>query len=125
MNRNTLQLNFAGAQNSVYIVRDGELTELKAENVSMGDPAYFDHVFSNQSMQLKKGDWIYLFTDGYADQKGGPNNKKFYYQPFKEMITGMSHLSGTEQKLNSEKKFYAWKGKYEQLDDVLIMGVKI
>lgn len=122
---NTLQLNFAGAQNSVYIVRDGELTELKAENVSMGDPAYFDHVFLNQSMQLKKGDWVYLFTDGYADQKGGPNNKKFYYQPFKEMIIGMNNLSGKEQKLNSEKLFYAWKGENEQLDDVLIIGVKI
>ncbi|MBL7892418.1 MAG: SpoIIE family protein phosphatase, partial [Bacteroidia bacterium] len=122
---NTLQLNFAGAQNSVYIVRNGELTELKAENVSMGDPAYFDHVFLNQSMQLKKGDWVYLFTDGYADQKGGPNNKKFYYQPFKEMIIGMNNLSGKEQKLNSEKLFYAWKGENEQLDDVLIIGVKI
>ncbi|MBI2271300.1 MAG: tetratricopeptide repeat protein [Bacteroidetes bacterium] len=122
---NTLQLTFAGAQNSVYIVRKRELTELKAENVSMGDPVYFDHIFSGQVVQLNKGDWVYLFTDGYADQKGGPNNKKFYYQPFKEMITGMNDLNGTQQKKNLEDVFYKWKERNEQVDDVLVIGIKI
>ena len=122
---NTLQLNYAGAQNSAYIVRGKQLTELKAEGISMGDPAYSDHVFSGQNMELKKGDWLYLFTDGYVDQKGGPNNKKFYYQPFKDLLAGISDLSGTEQKQKLENLFQEWKGENEQLDDVLIIGVKI
>lgn len=122
---NTLQLNFAGAQNPAYIVRDKHLTEFKGEHVSMGDPAFVNHVFCSHQMELKRGDWLYLITDGYADQKGGPNNKKFYYQPLKDLITGISDLSGVQQKQKLEDVFNEWKGKGEQLDDVLIIGVKI
>jgi serine phosphatase RsbU (regulator of sigma subunit)/tetratricopeptide (TPR) repeat protein len=122
---NTLHLNFAGAQNSLYIVRNKQLTELKADQVSIGDPASVDHVFSPQNMQLCKGDWVYLFTDGYADQKGGPYNKKFYYLPFQDMIKEVSDLSGQEQRQKMDLMFHQWKGRNEQLDDVLIIAVKI
>jgi serine phosphatase RsbU (regulator of sigma subunit)/tetratricopeptide (TPR) repeat protein len=125
IDRETLQLNFAGVQNPVYVIRDKQLTELKPEHISIGDPAYADHVFSTQSIVLQKGDWLYLFTDGYADQKGGPQNKKLYYQPFRDLLTEMSGLKGEEQKQRLEDHFREWKGKNEQFDDVLILGIKI
>lgn len=122
---NTFELSFAGAQNSVYIVRNNELNELKGESVSMGDAAFANHVFTPHKMQLQKGDWIYWFTDGYADQKGGPKNKKFYYKPFQDLIVQINQLNGAEQKQKLNEVFQNWKGSFEQLDDVLILGIKI
>ena len=66
-----------------------------------------------------------MFTDGYPDQKGGPKNKKFYYQPFKELLSQLNTLSGDEQKGKLENVFKEWKGSREQIDDILILGVKI
>lgn len=121
----TLMMSFSGAQNSVYVVRNNMLTELKSERISIGDPVYLDHIFSSKSIQLQKGDWVYLFTDGFVDQKGGPQNKKFYFQPFQELIKEIHVLPGAVQKERLEKTFHEWKGDAEQIDDVLIFGIKI
>lgn len=121
----TLMLNYCGAQTPIYIVRNKQLTEYKAERVSMGDPTFFEHVFTSQTITLQKGDWIYMFTDGFADQKGGPLNKKYYYQPFKDMLVSLSDKSGVEQKNEIATLFNKWKGANEQLDDVLILGINI
>ena len=68
---------------------------------------------------------LYMFTDGYADQKGGPENKKYFITVLKELLVSISDKSTTEQKEILEKTFSEWKGSNEQMDDVLIIGVRI
>jgi serine phosphatase RsbU (regulator of sigma subunit) len=81
--------------------------------------------FSNHVFQLQKGDSFYLFTDGFADQFGGPSGKKFKYSKLKEKFIEVSHHSLNEQKQLLDKVFEEWKGVYEQLDDVCVIGLRI
>ena len=81
--------------------------------------------FTTHEMQLEKGDQLYLFSDGFADQFGGPKSKKFKYKPFKQLLMQNCQLSMTEQKEILEKTFIAWKGNMEQIDDVTVVGIKI
>ena len=119
------QLQYAGAKNALYIVRRNTLTELKADKYSTGivkDHTTFD--YNNQIYQLQKGDMIYLFSDGFPDQKGGPEKKKFYYQPFKDLLTSISQLPADEQKQQLDHAFTNWMGDGEQIDDILVMGIR-
>ena len=120
----TLTLEYAGANNSLVIIRDGEIIEIKANKQPIGE---FDNrvPFTNHSVQLQKGDCIFLFSDGYADQFGGPKGKKFKLKTLKNLFVSIAHLSPKEQKEKLEKAFYDWKGEIEQLDDVCLIGVKI
>lgn len=78
------------------------------------------------SMKLfQKGDSIYLYTDGYADQFGGPNGKKFKYKQLEDLIIANNHLPLKDQKEILKKRFFEWKGSLEQVDDVCVFGVKI
>ena len=74
---------------------------------------------------LEKGDVIYVFSDGYADQFGGVSGKKFMYKQFRETLLSIQSLSMEEQQLTLDKKIEDWKGSYEQVDDILVIGVKI
>jgi serine phosphatase RsbU (regulator of sigma subunit) len=74
---------------------------------------------------LTQGDSIYIFTDGFADQFGGPKGKKLMYKPFKELLLSIQNMSMDEQKNTLEKHFNDWKGNHEQIDDVCIIGVKL
>jgi serine phosphatase RsbU (regulator of sigma subunit) len=74
---------------------------------------------------LQPGDNIYIFTDGYADQFGGPNGKKFKYHQLVELMESIGNLSVNEQHLKLEKEFSDWKGDLEQVDDVCVIGIKI
>jgi serine phosphatase RsbU (regulator of sigma subunit) len=81
--------------------------------------------FKNNVFQLQKGDTLYLFTDGYADQFGGPRGKKFKYQQFKDTLLSIAHMNVTEQKNILEKTILSWKGELEQIDDILVIGIQI
>ncbi|MBI1769795.1 MAG: SpoIIE family protein phosphatase, partial [Bacteroidetes bacterium] len=81
--------------------------------------------FTHQIVELKKGDTIYIFTDGFADQFGGPKGKKFKYKQLEEKIMESHKLLMEEQKKNLAAVFEKWKGNFEQVDDVLVIGVKI
>jgi len=120
----TLKLEFAGANNPLILIRNGELIETKGNKQPIGD---FEHrvPFTNHEIQLQKGDVIYLFTDGYADQFGGPKGKKFKLKTLKNLLLEVSLLQINEQKAQLETAFNEWKGKIEQLDDVCLIGVKI
>jgi serine phosphatase RsbU (regulator of sigma subunit) len=76
-------------------------------------------------MTLQKGDRLYLFTDGYADQFGGPKGKKFKYRQLEEILISTSHLNLKDQKQALEKEFAAWIGNHEQVDDVCIIGISV
>lgn len=125
INVKTHQLQFAGAHNSLFIIRNQQLIELKADRKGIG---FIDKTgrfrFTNHVFQLKKGDMIYLFTDGYPDQIGGPNRKKFYYRPFKNLLTSLSELNVEEQEQKLEMIHTQWMGKkMDQTDDILVMGI--
>ncbi len=121
-----LQLGFSGAKNPVYIVRDGELIELKGDKKPIGAHEGTDHIsFTNQYMDLQRGDTIYTFSDGYPDQFGGPKGKKFMYGKFKKLLLSIQHLSLAEQKEELNRRFEEWRGELEQIDDVLVIGVRI
>ena len=119
-------LEFAGAHNSIYIVRANELIELKADKMGIGGNKLNEAGFKNQETTLQKGDMIYLFTDGFPDQIGGPNRKKFYYRPFKELLLEISTLQPEEQRKKLNDTHLTWMGeKMDQTDDILIMGIRI
>jgi serine phosphatase RsbU (regulator of sigma subunit) len=81
--------------------------------------------FSVTEIQLQKGDQLYLLSDGFADQFGGVQVKKFKYKPFKELLLKNSEKTMAEQKNILDKTFMEWKGKNEQVDDVTVIGIKI
>jgi tetratricopeptide (TPR) repeat protein len=118
------RLEYAGAHNSLYILRNGVLTEIKADKKTVG-VSRKKIKYMNNSFLLQKDDVLYLFSDGFADQKGGPENKKYFYKPFQELIAGIQHLNMEEQGVEIERVFDVWKGNNEQIDDILVLGVKI
>jgi len=124
LNKSTLELQFAGANNSLYIVRNNEMIEYPAHREPVG-LHYKQTPFTTHTISLQKNDTIYLFTDGYADQFGGENGKKLKYKPFKELLLTISRYPVQEQSAFLNKHFAEWKGEYEQVDDVCIIGVKI
>jgi serine phosphatase RsbU (regulator of sigma subunit) len=122
----TNQLQYAGAHNQVYIIRDEELIEIKANNRTIGfDNRNKAFHYENKTMDLQKGDMIYLFTDGFPDQFGGPLRKKFYYGPFRTLLRSISKLSPKAQCKQLEAALDNWRGgRIEQIDDILIMGIR-
>ena len=120
------QLEYAGARNSLYIIREGRLIEIKADRMSTGIIAKNQEtiVYTNQLHDLQKDDMLYLFSDGFPDQKGGPDKKKFFYQPFKELLISISQLPVNEQKQKLDETITTWMGEGEQVDDILIMGIR-
>jgi serine phosphatase RsbU (regulator of sigma subunit) len=117
-------LSFAGAFNPVYIIRDGQLIEIAGDMMPVGVGAEEELCFTTHLHELSNNDTIYLFTDGFADQFGGSNNRKFKYKPFREMLSGISAMPMQEQKSIIEKTFNEWKGNLQQLDDVLVFGFR-
>lgn len=118
------ELFYSGANNPLYHIRDGKLTEIKADKMPVGINAIDEESFTNHSIDIISDDMIYIFSDGYPDQFGGVYEKKFKYTPLKELLT---EISGKELHLQRdilEKRLYDWKGKNEQVDDILIFGIK-
>ncbi len=124
INFSTKQLQFSGANNPLYIIRENELIEIKGDKQHIGKH-HKESNFTNHVISLKKDDCIYLFSDGYADQFGGPKGKKFMYKQFKNLLLKISHLPLDQQKKVLNDTFENWRGDLEQIDDVCVIGVKI
>ncbi|NOR86016.1 MAG: SpoIIE family protein phosphatase, partial [Bacteroidales bacterium] len=118
-------LQYSGAYNPLYILRQGELIEEKPDRMPIGVHSRDKEPFSNHKIQLQKDDQLYIFTDGYADQFGGPKGKKMNYKRFKNLITKQQSVSNEQQKENLLQAFSDWKGEQDQLDDVLLIGLKV
>ncbi len=118
-------LEFAGANNPLWLLRGKELYEYKADKMPIGSYLETEKPFSSTVIQLQKNDVIYLSTDGYADQFGGPKGKKFKYKPLMELLIKNGGQSMNQQKELLEITFEKWKNKLEQIDDVSIVGVRI
>lgn len=122
---NKMELQFAAANNPLWIIRNSELIEYKPDKIPVG--MYHGELkpFSLQNVKLLKNDIVYTFTDGYADQFGGEKGKKFKYQQLKELLLANTHLSMQEQRKLLDERIDGWKGNLEQVDDILVIGIKI
>lgn len=127
INFEKMELQYAGANNPLYIVRQKQFIEVKPDKLAIGadtDDAAIK-VFTNHVIKLEKGDSVYLFTDGYADQFGGPNGKKFKYKKFQELLIEMQDNTMEEQKHILNYHHELWRGTLEQVDDILVIGIRI
>ena len=123
-NKKTNTITYSAANNTPFIVRDNKIIELPFDKMPVGKGETTDN-FKNYTFDLKKGDNLYLYTDGYADQFGGPNGKKFKYRSLNEMLLTNSKEMVVKQSQLLEKTFMTWKGDLEQVDDVCVIGIKI
>jgi serine phosphatase RsbU (regulator of sigma subunit) len=126
VNYDLMTLEFAGAYNPVVIISDQQVNQIKGNKFPIG--AFFKGVrghFDNHSVEIKKGDMVYVFSDGYADQFGGPDNFKFLTKRFRELLLEIHQMPLKEQQQVLHTTIREWMGNYEQLDDITIIGVKI
>ena len=119
------QLEFAGANNPLYLVRNGELIEVKGDNMPIGIHGGEERRFKNNIIPLQKDDMVYIFSDGYSDQFGGPDGGKFKTKPFKRLFTEISTRPLFQQWVLMEETIENWKGKLDQVDDILVIGIRI
>jgi serine phosphatase RsbU (regulator of sigma subunit) len=142
--KKTQILEFAGAYNPLYIVSTNtlydfdvelipdmisdeglKLYEMKVDRFPIGSFSENQQLYQNHSVKLSKGDTVYLFSDGFADQFGGPQGKKFRYKQFKQLFLSINDKSMDEQKLILETTLTNWKGSIEQIDDVIVIGTRL
>lgn len=124
-NKQSNILNYAGANNSLWYIRNGILTELDPDAQPVGYYGEFEKPFTTRELQLIKGDSIYTFTDGYADQFGGPNGKKFKYKTFKNLLISIQNETMSGQKEILSNTIEQWRGNLEQVDDICVFGVRV
>ncbi|MFN5416888.1 MAG: tetratricopeptide repeat protein [Flavobacteriia bacterium] len=125
INKKNGQIIYSGANNPLYLFSGNELIETKADKFPVG--AYINEEirnFTNKEIVAKFGDTIYLFSDGFADQFGGEKGKKYKYSQFKEALFKAKDLPIEKQKEFLHKEYRNWRGKYEQTDDILVIGIK-
>ncbi|MEO6304732.1 MAG: tetratricopeptide repeat protein, partial [Bacteroidia bacterium] len=119
IDKKTKKITYASANNSPIIVRDGEILELHKDKMPVGKGERED-AFTLNEINIQKGDMLYLYTDGYADQFGGPKGKKYKYKQLNNQLLEINALSPKEQASELLKNFDAWKGQLEQVDDVCV-----
>jgi len=118
------KLQFSGARRPLYLVRDKTLTELTGDRMPLGIYDDGESLFTNKEIEFKKDDIVYLFSDGYVDQLGGPDRKTFKTKKFKELLINICHLPMNEQKEVLETTLEEWRLNIEQIDDILVLGIK-
>jgi ligand-binding sensor domain-containing protein/serine phosphatase RsbU (regulator of sigma subunit) len=118
-------LQFAGARNPMYFVRNNILTEIPADRIDIGSHSTEMQEFTNQELKCEQGDLIYLFSDGFVDQFGGADRKKYKSQKFKDFLLSIHNESLEMQKLLLDREIETWRGNFQQIDDILVMGIKI
>jgi len=124
INTENKKLSYSGANNGLYLIRDGELTQVKPDKQPIGN--YQDaKPFTLHEFDLKKGDVLYTFSDGYPDQFGGPKGKKFMYKNFRNLLLDIHQKPMNEQHSVLVKAFEEWRGAHQQIDDVCVIGVRI
>jgi serine phosphatase RsbU (regulator of sigma subunit) len=143
INYKTLKMQYAGAFNSLVLIRKNisttypvtnnreafygnDLLEIKSDKCPIGSNSDgVADIFMNHTIQLQKDDCVYIYTDGYADQFGGPKGKKFKYNKLKDVLLSLTNLPIDEHYAILDGAFNNWRGNQEQVDDVLVIGIKI
>lgn len=125
-NKKNFTLEFAGAYTPLYVVRRGEVTVYKGDRFPIGMATMDEKKnFTNQPVEIQPGDMIYMCSDGYADQFGSADIKKFKSANVKRVLSEIWHLPMAEQKYRLEKEIMDWKGDLNQVDDIMFIGTKI
>lgn len=121
------QIEYAGAMNPLYIIRNNKVMEVKGNRFSVGTIGLgqISEKFENHIVPFKEGDMVYLFSDGYADQFGGPLGKKFKFRRFRHLLLTINNLPIQKQKSFLEENIENWRGELEQVDDILVIGMKL
>lgn len=119
------KFSYTAAQNPIWVIRNNELIEIKAEKMPIGKHDNDSTPFVGGEFEIQKGDVIYSITDGFQDQFGGEKGKKFKVKPFKDYLISIAHLTMQEQREKLYKTFSKWKGEEEQVDDVCVIGVRV
>jgi len=119
-------LEYAGAFSPLYVIRNSEIIEIKGDRLIVGpDYGVRRGPFSNKTLQLEDNDVVYLFSDGYPDQFGGPEGKKFKYRRFRHLLMSIHHLPMEEQQRKLEENIKEWMGvKHDQIDDQMVIGIR-
>jgi len=119
------KLDYAGAYNPLWLIRRGELKETKGDKQPVGYYEERAKSYTTHSIELEQGDAFYLFSDGFQDQFGGPKGKKFMAKRMKQLLVEMQDKSMPEQQAHLDKTIEQWKGSGEQVDDILVIGIRI
>jgi serine phosphatase RsbU (regulator of sigma subunit)/tetratricopeptide (TPR) repeat protein len=120
-----MRLEFSGANRPLYIIRNRMLCEVYPTKAAIGGLTPEEQQFNHDEVALKEGDSLYIFTDGYADQFGGKEGKKFMTKQFKELLLSLQDKTMPEQRIALESTLAAWKEDREQVDDILVIGIRI
>jgi serine phosphatase RsbU (regulator of sigma subunit) len=124
LDKNSGKISYAAAHNNLLRIRAGVATTFEADKMPIGKGESL-RPFLLRELPVQKGDLLYLYTDGFADQFGGPKGKKFKYRQLDELLNSISHLTMKEQKERIERAFLEWKADLEQVDDVCVVGWRI
>ncbi len=124
LDRETLTLDYAGANCPLYLIRDGQLLQFEPTKISVGGFELGGTTFQEHRIQLRRGDVVYVFSDGYPDQFGGPRGKKFLYRRFRELLLKIHGMPMDRQKGMLLDELNNWKGAHEQVDDILVIGMR-
>ncbi|MDQ3111171.1 MAG: tetratricopeptide repeat protein [Bacteroidota bacterium] len=119
-------LYYSGSFNSLYHIRNGKLSEIKSDKIFIGN--FYEEPTKNftlHAINVEKGDLFYVFSDGFADQFGGPTGKKFKYKPFQELLLTIHGEEMEMQEQHLSAAFETWKKTLDQVDDICIIGIKI
>ncbi len=119
-----MELEYAGANSPLYLVRDGNVMQYTADKRPIGGFEPDGTGFTDHRIKLKKGDVVYIFSDGYADQFGGEKGKKFMYRQFRELLSSIHTQPMDRQKGLLIEALNEWKGPHEQVDDILVIGMR-
>ena len=125
LNLKTRTLEYAGANNPLVHISEGKLSYIKGNSQPVGLSVIDNKPFTNHKIKLKKGDMIYVYSDGYQDQFGGPKGKKYMVKKFKTFLTEISNLPIEEQRVKIQEEFHEWKANHEQVDDICVMGIRV
>ena len=124
INNQTLQCEYSGAHNPLYLYRNNVLKEFKGDKISIGDKSDIVRKITKHTFQLEPNDCIFLFTDGFVDQNGGSNDDKFKYKRFRELLHSIHNIEPDDQSDVLNQTITEWKGEREQLDDITILGFR-
>lgn len=126
IDRNLKKLEYSGAFNPLYIARNNKIIDIKGNRFAVGKIEGNESLkFDNHVIEYLENDMIYIFSDGYADQFGGPLGKKFKFRRFRHLLLTICSLSLNKQRNFLEENFDSWKGQLEQVDDILVIGIKL
>jgi serine phosphatase RsbU (regulator of sigma subunit) len=128
LDRENATLEYAGAHNPLYLIRDQNIEVFKADKISIGSTESMHEEFTRYKISLQKDDMIYIFSDGYADQFGGEQGRKFMYEPFRQLLLSIAAEDSDTQFNTLDTTLMEWLNAgvapQEQIDDIIVMGVR-